>query len=213
LTRSVVDFNNIGSWNNPGFGQTEGRPVICINWQDAKAYLSWLNKRIGNSFYRLPSEAEWEYAARAMVKTTRYWGEDRSNENQCNHANAADVSYNTRYSHFETRATKCDDGFVETSPVGKFGEKAFGLADMLGNAAEWTEDCAHSNYEGAPVDGMAWLYNDNGRCDFRVIRGGSWSWNSSFIRSASRYWVPQDARNSTIGFRVFRVLTENTTSE
>ena len=174
------------------------RPVINVNWEDARAYVRWLSRETGKS-YRLPSEAEWEYAARGGTTTSRYWGD--SSSSQCGHANGPDAAAKRVYSFLTVVA--CDDGAVRTTPVGSYSANAFGLFDVLGNVWEWTEDCWHENYRGAPADGSPWHGGDCGR---RVLRGGSWSGNPRFLRSAARRMQSTENRLTYAGFRVARTL-------
>ena len=199
-------FLNIGcdgkethSWSNPGFGQTDRDPVVCVSWDDAQLYIKWLSGETGEQ-YRLPTEAEWEYAARAGTVTARYWGE--SADQQCAYANGADQS--ARRVHPDWSWTIfCDDGYADTAPVGSFKPNGFGLYDMAGNVWQWTGDCWHNNYDGAPSDGSAWT---GGECKMRVVRGGSWRNYSGYLRSALRNWLDIGDRGSLIGFRLARTL-------
>ena len=187
-------------WRNPGFGQSGRHPVACVNWNDAQAYAAWLSRETGEK-YRLPSESEWEYAARAGTATARYWGEGESG--QCRHANGADASVKERYSDLNWTVASCRDGHVHTAPVGSFAANGWGLHDMLGNVWEWTEDCWNGSYAGAPSDGSAWEY---GECARRVLRGGSWSSGPSYLRAAYRSRSATGDRGSISGFRVARTL-------
>ena len=182
-------------WRNPGFSQEDDHPVVCVSWNDAKAYVRWLSKQTGKR-YRLLSEAEWEYVARAGTTTSRYWG-PRSSD-QCRHANGADAS-----ASFGKRV-KCDDGYAQTAPVGSFEANGFGLRDVLGNVWEWVEDCWNPGYRGAPLNGGAW---ERGDCDRRVFRGGSWSNEPGVVRSAFRVRYRTGFRSNVLGFRVARALT------
>ena len=170
------------------------RPVIRVNWDDARAYVDWLSGETGES-YRLLSESEWEYAARSGTSTARYWGESESG--QCRYANGADAS-----TDFDWR-TGCDDGYSRTAPVGSFAANVFGLHDMSGNVFEWVEDCWNGSYSGAPRDGSAW---ESGNCSARVLRGGSWFDYPRDLRSAVRFRLETGGRGSVIGFRVARTL-------
>ena len=185
-------------WRNPGFGQSGRHPVACVSWNDAQAYVAWLSRETGEE-YRLPSESEWEYAARAGTATARYWGDDESR--QCRHANGADASAKERYSDWT--AASCRDGHAHTAPVGSFATNGWGLHDVLGNVWEWTEDCWNNSYAGAPSDGSAWEY---GECSERVLRGGSWDSEPSVLRAAVRFWNSTGDRNYNVGFRVARTL-------
>jgi formylglycine-generating enzyme required for sulfatase activity len=191
--------------NAPGFPQDGSHPAVCISWDDAKAYTAWLSRKVGKE-YRLLTEAEWEYAARAGTTSRFYFGDDDGQI--CNYANSADQPHRK----FVPGAAKCRDGYIYTAPVGTFAPNAFGLYDMLGNAWEWVEDCAHDNYKDMPAatkqTGAAWT-NEN--CTSRIMRGGGWSNPPNLLRSAQRFrWsnIKPDFRNNRIGFRVARTLTE-----
>jgi formylglycine-generating enzyme required for sulfatase activity len=188
----------VTSWRSPGLAQAESHPVLCVSWNDARAYAQWLSARTGKR-YRLPSEAEWEYAARAGSVSARYWGDDPAQA--CRFANVADQS------RFETwgfgQRHECTDGHYFTAPAGGYSPNRFGLHDMLGNVWEWNEDCWNASYTGAPADGSAWLSGD---CAQRVTRGGSWSTVPRFARSATRYRNTADHRDNLTGFRLARVV-------
>ena len=186
-------------WRNPGFGQSGRNPVVCVNWNDAQAYVAWLSREAGEE-YRLPSESEWEYAARAGRATARHWGEGESG--QCRHVNKADASLKEHYSDRSWFVASCRDGHVHTAPVGSFAANGWGLHNMLGNVSEWTEDCWNGSYGGAPSDGSAWEYGD---CSQRVLRGDSWI-EPSVPRAADRKRGITGHRNNYIGFRVARTL-------
>ncbi|MET0070051.1 MAG: formylglycine-generating enzyme family protein, partial [Candidatus Thiodiazotropha sp.] len=172
-----------------GWGR-DRRPVINVNWKDAVAYAEWLSKQTGKR-YRLPTEAEWEYAARAG-STTRYsWGDEIDQDGKV-WANCAGCG------------SQWDD--EQMAPVGSFTPNGFGLYDMSGNVWEWVQDCWHGDYQGAPHDGSAWLESDEGDCGRRVIRGGSWSGGPRFIRSADRFWINPGRRYGTLGFRLAQDL-------
>ncbi len=176
------------SWRNPGFRQSEREPVVCVNWREARAYAEWLSRETGQS-YRLLSEAEWEYVARAGTTTARYWGE--SEAGQCRYANGARGGAN------------CDDGHHQMAPVGSFRPNAFGLFDVMGNVGEWVQDCWNNNYVGAPSDGRAW---EGGHCIGRVLRGGSWLNLPRDLRSANRNGILAGNRYFVLGFRIARSL-------
>jgi len=186
------------TWRSPGLTQADSHPALCVSWNDARAYTQWLSKKTGRR-YRLPSEAEWEYAARAGAGSSRYWGEDPVQA--CRFANVADQS------RFQTlgfgQKHECTDGHYFTAPAGGYAPNLFGLYDMIGNVWEWTDDCWNASYAGAPADGAAWLRGD---CSQRVVRGGSWSTAPRFARSATRYKNPADFRDNLTGFRVARTL-------
>ncbi|MEE9251320.1 MAG: formylglycine-generating enzyme family protein, partial [Alphaproteobacteria bacterium] len=185
------------SWRRPGFSQSDRDPVVCVNWDDAQAYLRWLGRKTGVA-YRLLSEAEWEYTARAGG-TSKYPSGDAENS-LCVYGNGAD-----RSTDFHWRNNSCGDGYGErTAPVGSYRPNAFGVFDTLGNVWEWTQDCWHGSYHGATGDGGAWT--TAGDCAKRVLRGGSWfnrPWN---LRSAIRGWHSTVTRYLYYGFRVARTL-------
>lgn len=182
-------------WRNPGYFQGEDEPVVCVSWADAKAYARWLAAKTGKP-YRLLSEAEWEYAARAGTTTSRFWGD--SADNGCAYANLGDRSM--RDGLGMTPWADCDDGYVRSAPVGRFLPNAFGLHDMLGNVWEWTEDCWHEGYQGAPTDGSAWTEVD---CQRRTNRGAAWNSHPRNVRSSNRgSYAPLPYES--VGFRVAR---------
>ena len=182
--------------NDQGWGRGR-RPVIDVSWNDAKEYVAWLSSQSGQT-YRLLTEAEWEYAARAGTTTKYHFGNSESD--LCRYANHADAS-----TGFNWRNKACSDGVGDqTAVVGRHAPNAFGLHDMYGNVWEWVEDCWNETYSGAPSDGSAWLSGD---CDQRVLRGGSWSIGSVNLRSAYRYKITSAFRNYlTGGFRVARTF-------
>ena len=196
-------------WNNPGFNQSDTHPVVCVSWDDAVAYVEWLSSETGVR-YRLPSEAEWEYAARLGSTTKYYFGNDESqkyhfgnDESQlCRYANHADGSTDFGSSW---RNELCSDGVGErTAEVGSYQPNSFGLHDMHGNVWEWVQDCWNRSYAGAPSDGSAWT---SGNCAIRVLRGGSWSSSPEGLRTAARDRLITDSHSDNIGFRVARTLT------
>lgn len=175
------------SWHDPGFPQSERHPVVCVSWNDAIAYLEWLNRDLDKP-YRLPTEAEWEYAARAKTTTPRYWGLDDARA--CEYASVADKGHNWR------NAFPCDDGHEHTAPVGTFAANAYSLHDMLGNVYEWTCSGYAKNYDGSE-------YLCTGSADDpRVIRGGSWNGKPRSVRAAARIWQFPEKRNGSGGFRL-----------
>lgn len=186
------------NWRDPGYAQTDAHPVVCVNSHDAKAYAAWLGKATGHS-YRLPSEAEWEYAARAGSTAARYWGE--SADEACRYANVMDATGKRLVAGVIWPVHNCSDGHAYSAPAGSFKPNAFGLYDMSGNALEWTEDCMNENYAGAPTDGIAWFHGD---CRQGVLRGGAWINEPRRQRSAYRRAVPKGFRDFYFGFRVAR---------
>lgn len=184
------------TWRDPGFGQDDSHPAVCVSWHDARAYAAWLAMKTGKP-YRLPTEAEWEYAARAGTRTSRYWGDDP--DLACDYANVHDAA--TQKAHaFSWEPHGCNDGYAETAPVGRFKPNAYGLHDLLGNVWEWVEDCESADYVGAPTDGSARAAED---CDRRMFRGGGWSGPAS-VRAAGRSGNPPSYRSQLLGFRVAR---------
>ena len=176
-----------------------GRPVIYVSWDDAWRYADWLTERTGEE-YRLLSESEWEYVARARTETERYWGE--SERQQCQHANGYDAVGHAKHS-FSWNPIGCRDRQADTAPVGSYRPNSFGLYDVLGNVSEWVDDCWNSNYEGAPFDGSAWYEGD---CSRRVLRGGSWRNGPGLLRSAFRRWYSAGYRDLSFGFRLARTI-------
>jgi formylglycine-generating enzyme required for sulfatase activity len=179
-------------WQNPGFEQTDRDPVVCVSWRDAKAYIAWLNSKVNGPSalasdgpYLLPSEAEWEYAARAGTRTARWWGDSIGSGN----ANCVGCG------------TSRDK--MRTSPAGSFQANAFGLSDVLGNVWEWCEDCWNETYAGAPQDGSTWIAGD---CNERVMRGGSWNNFPWYVRSGNRSRETITVRTNYLGFRVVKTL-------
>lgn len=186
-------------WRNPGYAQDDTHPVVCVSWDDASAYVQWLAQQTGKR-YRLPSEAEWEYAARAGSASARFWGEDGNAF--CAYANGADQRARAQAAHAaQWGAAPCDDRHAYTAPVGSYRANAFAVHDMLGNAGEWTQDCWNGNYSGAPLDGRAWLSGD---CALRAVRGGAWDDAPTGLRAAYRVGSPTVIRLYSRGFRVAR---------
>lgn len=189
------------SWEDINSPQTDDHPVACIAWFDAKAYAGWLATRTGKP-YRLLSEAEWEYAARARSATRYSFGDDA--DQLCTHGNVADDSARDAGGLPTWAYAKCRDGFgIGTAPVGTFKANRFGLHDMHGNVWEWVEDCAHDNYEGAPTDGSAWV---TGECRARVDRGGGFYNNRGTNRSSERAFFPPTGNSGNIGLRLAQTL-------
>ena len=170
-------------------------PVGSVTWVQAQAYVQWLSVETGER-YRLLSEAEWEYVARAGTDGPRYWGDGEPG--QCEHANAQDAEYLKRSPG--RSAAACSDGYARAAPVGLYAANPFGLHDVLGNAREWTQDCWNPLYAGAPGDGSAW---EEGQCTVRVVRGGSWGTSPLALRSAAR---SVNRINGSAGLRVARDL-------
>ncbi len=192
-------------WDNPGFDQTDAHPVVCVNWHDARAYARWLSERTGAD-YRLLSEAEWEYAARAGSATVYSWGDDTDHTQQCGYANGADLTLKDKFADASTSA--CRDGFVFTAPAGSFAANRFGLFDMHGNVAEWVEDC-YGSYAHAPANGdpnRNWACSSYILMGSPVVRGGSGGDSPQDLRSAFRFRNDRVYRDNSIGFRLARTL-------
>src|SRR5207244_3374028 len=184
------------TWQNDYRGEKaqDRDPVVHVSWNDAQAYLSWLAERTGKT-YRLPSEAEFEYAERGGKATAYWWGDDapaRVVENLTGDGDRSPShrSWTRAFPHYA-------DGYWGPAPVAHFLDNPFGLFDIAGNVSEWVEDCWHDSYLRAPADGTAWV---NKGCDRRVIRGGSWGSAPEQVRSAARLASPADVRSARIGF-------------
>ena len=191
------------TWEDPGLRRKigEDEPVVCVGWLDAKAYVDWLAKASGKPF-RLPSEAEWEYSARAGTKTTYVWGED--GQAACKDANVYDQQAGKKWPTKEWGPAACDDGYPDLSPVAKFKPNKFGLYDMIGTVWEWMADCYSLNYPAAPVDGSAYLPAEH--CELRSNRGGGWITRADRQRPTWRGRDTETMKVSFFGFRVARDL-------
>ncbi len=186
-------------WRSPGYAQDDAHPVACVSWNDAQAYARWLSRETGKR-YRLPSEAEWEYAARAGAVSARYWGDDTGR--MCDYANGADTAATTQLAAARRWGSAgCNDRHAHTAPAGSYRANAFGLHDMLGNVGEWTQDCWNADYHGAPAHPRAWL---SGECGMRAVRGGAWDDAPIGLRAAYRVGSPVTIRLYSRGFRVAR---------
>ncbi len=199
VSKYEITFEDYDRFTYPNKVDDEGwgrarRPVINVTWNDAKEYVAWLSSQTGQT-YRLLTEAEWEYAARAGTSTKYHFGNRESQ--LCSYANFYDTTAGDD-------DAPCSDGVgKQTAVVGRYAANAFGLHDMHGNVWEWVEDCWNDSYSGAPSDGSAWL---RGNCERRVVRGGSWDnfpWN---LRSAYRIRFSSGSRYGSDGFRVARTL-------
>jgi formylglycine-generating enzyme required for sulfatase activity len=193
-----------------------------VSWDDTQAYLAWLNRQAGSALaFRLPTEAEWEYAARAGSGSKRYpWGDDLESRTQCRWANGADQSFvGQRRPSARWELAACDDHHVFTAPAKAFEANAFGLHHMHGNVWEWVQDKWHPNYDGAPVDGSAWQHIDDAlwkawqatgspERETRVLRGGAWNSPPENLRSASRSFHRSNEGSSSVGFRVVREVKD-----
>jgi formylglycine-generating enzyme required for sulfatase activity len=177
--------------DDAGWGRGR-RPVINVSWKDAKEYVRWLSRKTGQD-YRLPSEAEWEYAARAGTESPFFTGSCISTDQ---------ANYDGNYDYGGCGA-KTGLYRAKTLPVGSLASNPWGLYDVLGNVWEWTEDCWNDSYQGAPSDGSAWTEGD---CSRRVLRGGSWNFRPALVRSANRFRDVTGGRDYDAGFRPARTL-------
>ena len=183
-----------------GHAANDRSPVLNVSWNDANAYVKWLGQRTGKT-YRLPSEAEFEYAMRAGSETRYWWGENAPARRIENLTGSRDRSPSgRRWTH---AFRDYGDGYWGPAPAGNFVANPFGLHDMNGNLSEWVEDCWHDNYVRAPHDGSAWI---NPGCGKRVVRGGSWGSAPDQVRSGFRQPAAADSRSARVGFRVARDL-------
>ena len=208
-------------WRHDNRGQIskENNPVVHVTWDDAKAYANWLSK-VTQEIYRLPSEAEMEYANRAGTTTRYWWGNENPKQKVANLKGEFDIPENDK-TWFPTPVERqyayangytpfffenYGDGFWGISPVAIYQSNDFGLHDTAGNVWEWAEDCWNSSYHGAPNDGSAWT---SGMCKLRVVRGGSYYCFPRHVRSANRWARAQDYRGMYIGFRVVREVSDS----
>ena len=189
------------NWNNVGFTQSLLHPVACVSWRDAGDFAAWMSKKTGHK-YRLATESEWEYAARAGLAEKRPWRDNIGNA--CTNANVADQAAAQQYPGWKVHP--CSDGYVFTAPVGSFQPNAFGLYDMLGNVFEWVQDCWHADYRGAPTDGSAW--RANGDCTQHNLRGGSWFTSPNVVSVSARNRFEETYRSNSIGFRLVREIPQ-----
>lgn len=231
-TREGYSYDGEATWNDPRFRQSENHPVVCVDWFDASAYVEWLNTRVEGASYRLLTEAEWEYVARAGSTTPYPWGAEP--QGGCGYENAHDETSLVQYPDWPS--LNCRDGFVHTAPVGLFHPNAFGLYDVMGNVSEWVQDCytrvaygdvrnsenevidaiegglgarvagrGGGSYVGYPVDGSPYEFPD---CDEGVFRGGGWDAEPTMLRSALRRSYLRGVAYSNVGFRVAKTLSD-----
>lgn len=206
---ACVSDGGCGGYRPADAGWGRGRrPVTDVSWPDARKYAEWLSGETGHP-YGLPSEARWEYAARAGTQTARYWGESAAE--QCRYANGFDrdlARTNDKglamFEEYGLTYPACSDGQGDgTAPVGSYEPNAFGLYDMIGNLIEWTDDCWNPDHSGRPEDDGT---RYSGDCSRRVLRGGTWAYPSEFLRSAYRFSFELEHRDNGLGFRVIRVI-------
>lgn len=183
----------LGNWRNPGFEQTGRHPAVCLSWDDAFAFAGWLSRREGKTF-RLPTEAEWEYAARAGTNGRNYWGNEK--DTACRYANVSDLTVKNLFPAKEVH--NCADGYIYTAPVGSYLPNGFGLYDMMGNVWQWTGDWYQENY-----------YRDSPKNDPQgpssgrrhVPRGGSWRSRPEYVRASMRVHPPA-GQTAGVSFRL-----------
>ncbi len=223
ITAPCIFFGYLGhpvaptrnAWEHPHFDQTDRDPVICVSWNDAQAYIAWLNSKVAvdktipsKGPYRLPTEAEWEYAARAGTRTSRYWGDDIGIGHAlcavCGGRPVPCADTLQFRGKIPPAGVKCFIAPVnQTLPGDSFAPNQFGLFDMLGNAANWTQDCWSPTYPSAPVvDDPTLRLN----CPSRVQRGASWDTAAWVVRAATRGGLPVDSATNLAGFRVAKTL-------
>ena len=207
----VTDRRKPGTWaaddqtnfEDPGFEQDPTHPAACVSWNDAVAYVAWLNARTDGG-YRLLSEVEWEYVARAGSTAAYPWGS--SIHDGCKSMNGYDETILAKkgdlYKGEAVTYAACSDGFVNSSPVGSFKPNAFGVYDMIGNMGEWIADCATPSYAGMRQDGIS----EGGDCTKRMVRGGSWGSQPRQLRSAERYRYRPTDLDDSIGIRVAKSM-------
>lgn len=184
--------NNGGNWRNPGYSQDDNHPVACVSWNDAQAYVEWLTGQTGKQ-YRLPTESQWEYACRAGGKNDPDETEDQGKQYEyCGSDQLDSVAW------YDQNSGKATHRAAAKQP------NAFGLFDMSGNVGEWVEDSYHDHYNGVPGDGSAWT----GDKSKRVLRGGSWIYSQTRMRTAFRSVSAPEYRYFDTGFRVVRALPE-----
>lgn len=176
----------------------DNQPVVNVSWEDAVAYAEWLSKK-SEQTYRLPTEAEWEYAARAGTTASRFWGNNP--DEACKYANVADLKAKEKRPMWTV--FPCTDGYMVASPVGSFPANDYGLHDVLGNVWEWCEDVYNSEaYEKLPKDNPVY----RGAGEYRVMRGGGWSNGPLGIRSSHRVGLSPDFGHHSLGFRLVRTV-------
>ena len=202
----VVDSVN---WQTPFFATSDLHPVVCVSWRDVKGYLQWLSDMTGHT-YRLPSEAEWEYVAKAGTTTRRFFGNDR--DAICDYGNVLDLTFRDDRMrgggspiHRQIVYFNCYDGHANIAPVQRDGiaPNPWGVYEMMGNVFEMVQDKLHLSYEGAPTDGSAW---EEGGLKYRVGRGGAYNTMAAFATPTYRGYLEEDFRLIYLGFRVVREL-------
>jgi len=188
---------------DPGYRQGDDHPVVCVNLHDAETYIAWLNRQTAGG-YRLLTEAEWEYVARAGSTTAYPWGPDV--DAGCPFMNGTDRTFRARYPEPAIlpagESAQCDDSALRTAPVGSYLPNGFGLYDMIGNVATWTADCSTADYSGMGSNGVPAA----GECARRMVRGGSFGTYARQLRSAERIRYAPEVRDDSIGIRVAKTI-------
>lgn len=213
----LTDRSSRGNWafdaattfRDPGFPQQSNHPVACVSWNDAQAYVAWLNAQTEGG-YRLLTEVEWEYVARASaLQNFIYpWGDDPAGG--CLVANGFDRTTMAAYAGMDTSGYKifdplsCSDGWLNTAPVGSLAANEFGVYDMIGNVSEWVEDCYNPSHDALSESGSPATLQ--GTCSRRVVKGGSWGTLAHNLRTAERFPYPATHRDDSIGIRVAKTL-------
>jgi sulfatase modifying factor 1 len=203
----ITDRATPGTWSvdaattfrDPGFAQDDRHPVVCVSWDEARAYADWLATRTGRG-YRLLAEDEWEYVARAGTTTAYPWGAAPTG---CAEANGFDQTARAHYADMDTSGypvfdpMACSDGWLHTAPVGSLAASGFGVHDMIGNVGEWVDGCFTASHDESPV---------TGDCSHRIVKGGSWGSLAHILRPADRVRQAATDRDDSIGIRVARPL-------
>jgi formylglycine-generating enzyme len=206
--RGDWQYDSATTFRDPGFAQSGDHPVACVNWDEAQAYIAWLNAQTSGG-YRLLTEVEWEYVARggAMQNFAYPWGNDAAQG--CPFANTFDRTMMATYAGMDTTGYKvfdpmdCADGRLNTSPVGSLQPNAFGVYDIIGNVAEWVEDCYTATRDRLSESGAP---SSETPCARRLVKGGSWGTLAHNVRIAERVPYPGTHRDDSIGIRVARTL-------
>jgi len=199
--RKFRSNHNSGDYGGFSFND-DNQPVVSVSWEDANEFIKWLNENSpltkgGRGLYRLPTEAEWEYAARGGTRNRNYWGDNK--DDACRYANVHDRTSKSKFTGLPWENHNCDDGYAVASPVGRFQPNAFGLYDMMGNVWEWCQDWyADDYYRKSPKNNPGGASSGQ----YRVLRGGSWSNGPLDLRASFRYWGGPALRGIFDGFRL-----------
>ncbi len=199
LASKAWQLNAEASWRDPGYAVTDRHPAACLNSREYQLYLDWLSQKTGQR-YRMPSEAEWEYAARLGSEEVRIWQPEDADA--CRHLNGADAQFRQAFTD-DWLTFACDDGYPITAPVGTYAPNGIGMYDVFGNTAEVTLDCFVNGHAGAPTDGSPRAAEP---CPVLVYKGGSWAAEPGFMRPAFRVAATPDVHGNGWGLRVVREL-------